>query len=194
MILQRVRMAGSLIFRRTLSLSLLPCVQGSREPCLLGYFLWRRVEPEYTGSWKRKSISSSQVQFRLQIFECWLFDELPLLQLMYRSQWKSLSYHLQVDKPRVFCVSFVLCPLWLPRQGLAWSARPFVLSDHGWGCGPYDGPVCGTGDCSLWNTEGSAGLPEIWYLWVHMPMRWQMDQMDGCLWPPFCSSADSNFM
>lgn len=85
MILQRVRMAGSwlggcfkifehchcstLIFRRTLSLSLLPCVEGSREPCLLGYFLWRCVEPEYTGSWKRKSISSSQVQFRLQIFE-----------------------------------------------------------------------------------------------------------------------------
>ena len=150
MILQRVRMAGSLIFRRALSLSLLPCVQGSREPCLLGYFLWRRVEPEYTGSWKPKSISSSQVQFRLQIFECWLFDELPLLKLMYRSQWKSLSYHLQVDKPLVFCVSSVIS-----------SSGPCMVSEA----------VCASGSrlrlWALWWTG-------VWHRWLQSLEHWRL--------------------
>lgn len=92
--------------------------------------------------------SSFATNFRMAT--SWLFDELPLLQLMYRSQWKSLSYHLQVDKPRVFCVSSVIS-----------SSGPCMVSEA----------VCASGSrlrlWALWWTG-------VWHRWLQSLEHWRL--------------------
>lgn len=157
MILQRVRMAGSLIFRRTLSLSLLPCVQGSREPCLLGYFLWRRVEPEYTGSWKRKSISSSQVQFRYK------FSNGNKLAVWWATL-AAIDVSLTVEKSLISppsrqatCLLRILCPLSLVTS----SSGPCMVCEA----------VCAFGSrlrlWALWWTG-------VWHRWLQSLEHWRL--------------------